>query len=82
MGWKDTTSYRRGEIIEPNSFTFQTKSLRVIVHKYHSDEWVLSCYDLKIECRALNTASLQEAKDTALKIIQDRLETLLKEITG
>jgi hypothetical protein len=82
MEWKDTTSYRRGETIEPNSFTFQTKSLRVIVHKYQSDAWVLSCYDLKIECRTLNTASLQEAKDAALKIIQDKLETLLKEITG
>ena len=81
MEWKDTTSYRRGETIEPDSFTFQTKSLRVIVHKYHSNEWVLSCYELKIECQSLGTQEMQEAKDTALKKIKAKLEMLLKEVT-
>lgn len=81
MEWKDTTSYRRGETIEPNAFTFQTKNLRVIVHKYHGNEWVLSCYDLKIECQSLGTQTLQEAKDAALNKVKDKLKLLLSEIT-
>lgn len=89
--YKDITTYSRNEkekkprVLENNSNGVKFK---VHKHIYYGNEWLLSCDELDIDKRDLNTEDIEEAKEKAIiemvislgKVIQ-KYEKAIKEIS-
>lgn len=70
IGWKDESSYSRGErgTREPSVWSLDSKAIRLRVHRLHGVEglWFLSCYGLALENCQLDAIEIEPAKQEAL----------------
>lgn len=68
--WKDTTSYCRSDKKrEPTAYTLKLEGLSITVtcgHIYHKPNWVMHCYNLKIDTQKLKASDLEGAKTEAI----------------
>lgn len=67
--YKDITTYRQSEKDRsPRILENQTNGVKFTVHKhiYYGDEWLLTCRELGVENRILNTEDMEEAKEKAI----------------
>lgn len=79
MKWKDTSSYSRGErgTVEPTCWELYTGEMRIRVHRSRSlDGWFLSVPRLQIECAALATSSVEDARAEAIRRVRALLEKM------
>ena len=83
LNWKDVTSYsQRDNKRIPRTWELDLEELnyKVIVarHIYYENTWLLTCRGANIEQVDLNTDDIDEAKDTAIRIIADYLDKLVE----
>lgn len=82
-GWKDTSSYSQSDKERvPHEFTYQTKNLRIIVHrKLHLDGlWFLSCYELGLQDRELEAVEAVKAKKEGLDYVRNHVASLAAQL--
>lgn len=85
LNWKDISTYSKKDRDKlPKTWELKLEELnyRVIVtrHIYYKDTWLLNCRDIGIEHFDLKTDDIDEAKNKALKIIENHLNDLVKKI--
>lgn len=82
--WLDTTGYGS---YATKSWSLRLNSLLTIgVHRHidYPGQWLLTCYDLRIESHVLAAANADRAKQEALEYVKQRLESMtsaLREFT-
>lgn len=67
--YKDITTYsQRDTNKSPRILENETNGVKFTVHKhiYYGDEWLLTCRELGVENRILNTEDIEEAKEKAI----------------
>lgn len=85
LNWRDITSYSQTNIERiPRTWELRLAELnyRVIVsrHIYYENTWLLTCKSIDIEHFDLETDDVDEAKNKALGIVENRLNELLEKI--
>lgn len=81
--WKDETSYSRtNKERTPSTWkiTLEEIGYDIIVtrHIYYKDTWLLSCRKIDIDMCNLKTNDIEEAKQKALQIVEERLNELVE----
>ena len=80
--WKDETSYSRGERgkVEPQILVKTINGVRVIIHRhiYYKDTWLLSCNELNIDNKNLDTNDFEVAKEKAKEVLINKVDQLVK----
>jgi hypothetical protein len=85
--WKDGTSYGySNHNIEPKVWNAwipsdsKMEALVISVHRFISNPnyWFVSCDDIKIKCKPLKSKNVELAKKEAIKIIIEKLSSLIK----
>lgn len=86
--YKDITTYsQREKNRSPRILENQTNGIRFTVHKhiYYGGEWLLTCRELGIENKTLNTEDMEEAKEKAIiemiQLFGDAISKYQKAIT-
>lgn len=67
--YKDITTHSQGKKDRsPGILENETNGVKFTVHKhiYYRDEWLLTCRELGVENRTLNTEDMEEAKEKAI----------------
>lgn len=85
LKWRDITSYSQGDNERiPKTWELRLEELnyRVIVsrHIYYENTWLLTCRNIDIEHFDLETDDIDEAKNKALKIVENHLNKLLEKV--
>ncbi len=90
--YKDIATHsQRDTDRSPKILENQTNGVKFTVHKhiYYGDEWLLTCRELGVENRILNTEDMEEAKEKAIiEMIQllgnaiSKYQKAIKEING
>lgn len=85
--WQDSTTRSRGQENAPASaWTYENKVLRITVlndHRHYPGEWVMHCFSLGIDTLRMKLkadASPEQAQETALLIIRNRLTFALNSL--
>lgn len=83
MNWTDTTGYARGQQgkKEPTEWTLKSGDLSISVHRYLGlPGWFVSCYQLNIDRKKLQSEDLKHAQVEALTILLDTVRKMEHEI--
>lgn len=84
MNWKDISSRSQGDKDRsPRTVQLEVGGLRIVVtrHVHHApDDWVLNCEPWFRE-RKVGDGSLEDAKETALYLVRDRLADAVASLT-
>lgn len=90
--YKDITTYSKSEKDRtPRVLENEANGIEFTVHKhiYYGDEWLLTCRELGIEMKSLNTQDMEEAKEKAIiEMIQllgnaiSKYQKAIQEING
>jgi hypothetical protein len=81
--WKDISTFSQGDTDRtPNAFQLNAGAVRIVVHHhiYHRDAWLVSCHELRLDCRDLDAATADEAKRKAVEVVRARLEESLEQL--
>lgn len=85
MEWKDDSSYsyqkgrRKGEV-PPSVVSVTVEGVRIVIHQhiYTGDKWNVSCRDLTMDTRPLDTTDLEEAKKKGLEMVKNTLQEKIR----
>jgi hypothetical protein len=81
--WKDTSSFSQSDKDRtPNQFTYQTKSLRIIIHRrmHMGDLWFWSCYEIGKRDREMLAVTVEQAQKEALRDVRCSVAAMLDEL--
>lgn len=75
--WKDISSYSQRDTIKiPNNYELIVNNTKIHVHRhmYYPKTWLLSCHELGISQRDLETNDIDEAKEKAIDVLIAHLD--------
>lgn len=81
--WVDRTSFSQNDKDRtPRTWTLQFEGFRVTVtrHIHYPGKWVLSCYELRMDCVELKEAELEKAQKEALNLVRRKLKAMLEQV--
>ena len=85
--WTDATTYSRGQTDKtPIAWQYNTPDLWIWIsngHRYHRNEWVVTCHALAIDAvvmRAGIDTPLADVQAMAIRIVKRRLSNMLTNI--
>lgn len=79
--WKDTTSYQQGDKQRiPKVLEVEVEGFRIIIHRHkdYSNTWLLSCHELNIEKKDLDTDNFDIAEIQMLFYLYAHLDKYTK----
>jgi hypothetical protein len=82
--WKDITSYSQGQVDrKPTILQYKTPHITLSIvwnHRNYPDEWVMNCFDIRMEQERLNLDSYDEidyAKEKAIELVDKKLNKMI-----
>lgn len=82
--WLDATFYKHNQKHrDPKRFVVALDSLEIVVHRspyYPPDMWLLTTYPEIFSQHPLNSSDVAVAKEEALKLVREHLESMLKQM--
>lgn len=79
--WKEKRHHYNNE--KPDSYELKTDSLKISVHRHffhEPDAWLVSCHDVGIVQKELQSKDDELAKQEALNLVGIKLKKMLKSI--
>lgn len=87
MNWTDATTYSRGNTDKKqDSWEMKSGQIRIWIstgHTHYHGKWVMTCHVLRIDAFAMKIpgeATPEQAQELAVRIVKNRLETMLKSL--